>query len=105
MSKVADWTGDGYRQDDPDAPWNREHKAAPARKDTRRWCRGKVGREHTLAIVRDDYGWHVGRKCQEPSWLPGYWSCHHQERCTTCGKILRPSLPREQCPQWMEANA
>jgi hypothetical protein len=66
------------------------------RKDTKRWCKGKVGREHKAEIVRDpQLIWRAGTKCQhQAQWLP----CTHLERCTECGKILRRWLPVEECP-------
>lgn len=83
---------------DPEASWNLPHKPK-SKKDTRRWCKGKVGREHTPAIERS-HGerYPNGRPCQR---IEGYtWAlgCHHHEVCTTCGKILRWTIPYEECP-------
>lgn len=79
-----------------------------ARKDTRRWCKGKPGREHALEIVFRPW---YGRTCHalDPGhWLNfsgGDWHCEHREACSQCGKILREGwkLAREECPNWREA--
>lgn len=49
------------------------------KKDTRRWCRGKVGREHVLGC--------------KPHWLfgtPGWW----EHYCMNCGKVVDMWFPR-----------
>lgn len=66
-------------------------KRTPGRKNTRAWCRGKVGREHVPVVA-----------CRPPAltslacrWQPRYsddgvyWWCHHLEECSACGKVLR----------------
>lgn len=100
-------------------------KRAPRRKDTKRWCRGKVGVEHELAAaVRSFYGnayvcgWRRTGYYASVEPPPVYpkgvpipkrrrlikrefvvtgreWRCFHEWRCTVCGKWLG-SLP--QCP-------
>lgn len=80
------------------------------KKSTKRWCKGKVGREHVPEVVESHvYGFlvHIGHgqhaKCHERDEmfkkLNGGWFCRHAERCATCGKILRDQLPREECPE------
>jgi hypothetical protein len=32
------------------------------KKNTRKWCRGKVGRKHVLALF-NKYAWHTNHKC------------------------------------------
>lgn len=95
---------DEARIEAPEVPSHR------ARKDKRRWCRGKVGVEHTPAIRfsqhRDWWANHP-KNPREVScaWWPwgvyAYkrWSCYHEEACTSCGKILRHSLERD-CPDF-----
>lgn len=66
-------------------------KRPPAKKDTKHWCKGKVGREHTLAIEMPQNAWR--RSC---GWVTNvgsepYYGCMHVELCTTCGKQLRHS--------------
>jgi len=86
---------------------HRERDRAPGKKNTRRWCRGKVGREHVEGYALSS--WANGRKICEarPEWsygIPWYdrhrgeWWCYHNVICTECGKILR-SLPPEDCPE------
>lgn len=86
-------------------------KRAPSRKDTRHYCKGKAGREHTPEIVRTHDGFHQ-RQC---GWVGRYdyrllrrgedaaevrWLCTHEEHCSGCGKILRAwgSLDLTECP-------
>jgi hypothetical protein len=63
------------------------------RKDRRRWCRGKTGVEHQLAIRVDKYT-NAAETCEMR--FPGrrwqWWHCSEQEYCTACGKIMRHSL-------------
>lgn len=95
--------------DDPEPP-----KRGKGRKDTRRWCRGKVGTEHDVTVVL--HSWY-GRKCdwhETGHWvhtgpvppkgvtLPKWrhrkdqkwvttdrtWSCMHEYQCQACGKYL-----------------
>jgi hypothetical protein len=84
-----------------------------ARKDTRRWCKGKVGVEHTLAIVPDSrYSW-MKDGCR---WVPytvwggpktgrvknWRWSCQHHEVCSVCGKHFRSGWDfTEECPDFI----
>ena len=70
-------------------------KAKPAKKDTKKWCSGKVGREHTLEV--NNYskakGW--------SSVIFGNWWVLY---CTTCGKELEyyhPGLRARPAPQWL----
>jgi hypothetical protein len=66
------------------------------RKNTRRWCKGKVGVEHTLVVrMRRDrskgchwFAWSVRGKAIQR----GAWICVEQEVCISCGKILRHTL-------------
>lgn len=96
---------------DTDEPVEVVVKRPPARKDTKHWCRGKVGREHTLAIEIPPNAWR-----QDCRWVTNigdrpYWSCVHVEMCTACGKQLRHSygwlrdndargLRPEECPAY-----
>lgn len=72
-------------------------------KDRKRWCRGKEGVPHELEITREGiWGWLKDRPCREAQhWQRKHgatWVCFHHERCVNCGKILRPFLPPEECP-------
>lgn len=73
-----------------------EWRNAPSRrKDTRLWCKGKVGRAHIYALR---IGKHTppGAKCHEqprerellPDWLArDGWVCYHERYCRVCGRI------------------
>lgn len=97
-----------------------EQKATPAsdtwrksrntKKDTKRWCRGKVGVAHTPEVRFDKF--FAGRQvCHERTaeWAirlsgPG-WKCFHQKVCTNCGKITQHWLTdTKECPVWQEQN-
>lgn len=68
------------------------------KKDTRKWCKGKVGREHTPEVILTPqivamYA-HWGKEipnCKDERW------CNHQMICSTCNKVLKP-FGREFCP-------
>ena len=80
-----------------DAPVEREPKGK--KKNTKRWCKGKVGREHEWHIVYDkNYNphnkWHqcrwvsVNWRPLPPKKKPGpMWWCFHQWACKNCGKL------------------
>ena len=76
-----------------------------SRKDTRTWCKGRVGTPHQLVI---EFDFRSGiRRC---FWSSSYatamgtrehqWSyhCGHVERCRLCGKIMRFFLDKSECP-------
>lgn len=90
------------------AKWDdeRPHPAPPveerirpgrAKKDRRRWCRGKVGIEHTTAIRDKNPRWRYNEQiCGNPKHLRLFgWICYEQEYCTECGKILRHTLGKD----------
>lgn len=65
------------------------------KRNTRRWCRGKVGVEHITEIRMRPHLTHI----TECGWWPyrqkhklDLWICREQEVCTACGKILQHSL-------------
>ena len=77
---------------------NRHHSIK--RKDTRRWCKGKVGVEHTSVCMSYE---EAKRVKDDVSMI----SAHHRGRwlvCTTCGKELAfyyPSKNRKK-PDWVK---
>lgn len=80
----------------------------PGKKDTRRWCKGVVGREHVPETVLDhhEHGWHGDRECR---WFAfssegRLWICRHVVQCSVCGKHLKTSLHKEDCPVWQETK-
>jgi hypothetical protein len=74
-------------------------KSLPGKKNTREWCRGKVGRYHDVEVrrqphVSDDtacHRWPFGNSSYQ------IWLCYHQIYCVNCGKILNHSLG-DDCP-------
>lgn len=73
------------------------HKRAPAKKNTRQWCKGKTGRRHTLDGVKLFYS---------SFWLNG----KNQEACfklfcTVCGKILKTVYTAVDSPQYKKLMA
>ena len=95
-------------------------RKAPAKKDTRRWCRGKPGVKHRVVIVlHSPYGhrcgWRrTGHWVQTGPSLPKgvpvpkrwrwsqrgnrefvvtdrTWVCLHERQCITCSKFLGPA--------------
>ena len=36
-------------------------------------------------------------------WRKG-WQCYHEVGCSTCGKILQWSAPKEMCPDWQRTQ-
>lgn len=47
------------------------------KKNTRKWCRGKVGTEHVLRR----YFWHTGWESKRTNWI--------RSKCVVCGKEFR----------------
>lgn len=92
-----------------------------SRKNTRRWCRGKPGVEHTPEVrlskhavylaarwpERQACGWNHWWKRINGKSVPDettwHWSCGHELGCSTCGKVLTPFL-RKECPDFHERN-
>jgi hypothetical protein len=83
----------------------REIPRTGRRKSTKRWCKGKPGREHVPAIVFRPW---YGRDChplEAGSWrdIAGTgWHCEHREICQVCGRILREAwnLAPSECPDY-----
>ena len=84
------------------APTNR----SGAKKDRKRWCKGKVGREHDYQVqVRpNDWGMRRVEPCLEPDWLRSvdWWICKHALICQNCGR--QEDISQEQCPDWKAAR-
>jgi hypothetical protein len=89
--------------DDPQPP-----KRPPARKDTRSWCKGKVGREHIPvleleppALTNWACGWRADWRVRAREYGIG-WACYHREVCQRCRKVLREprELARAECPAY-----
>jgi len=72
----------------------RGHKA----KDTKRWCRGKVGIEHQKCIVLSRDG-RVCKRFEYKRFVNGSnsrWICYHYIECKVCGRHFR-SLIGDEC--------
>lgn len=99
----------------PEAP-----RTQRAKKDRKRWCRGKVGVEHQPELAvrksaqywkdRKDYDiscswrenrhWEIGADGVRYWKGTGFfaWSCCHEYRCANCGKIL--GMVGRKCPEF-----
>lgn len=95
-SKKRGAWGRAYAYKDKDAPVEKPTPKPPARKkDTRRWCRGRVGRPHVTEIQLVQW-YSPPRECEPLG--PRDWryrifgetvACHEQEVCVNCGKYIR----------------
>lgn len=83
------------------------------RKNTKRWCKGKVGREHKRALRASQKlsrtytcGWSssIWRNAFRQNGGNSFWDCYHEEYCTACGKIMRDpwQLGDTECPDYTE---
>jgi hypothetical protein len=80
-----------------------EISKAPKKKNTKKWCKGKIGVKHELAIrVRagEVYSLYPRNRMpcfilNEGGWRPDW--CDEEEYCVKCGKILEAFLPRSRC--------
>lgn len=73
-----------------------------SKKDTARWCRGKVGREHEPVTRLDRSGYR--RPCgPTPEWAARFnrapWICRHETHCAACGKVLQRYPSWSTCPE------
>lgn len=92
-------------------------RKARAKKNRRSWCGGHEGREHEPEI-RLEKGVASRRRfslrqetarCRWTMWFVSgkpmsgklHWSCSHEEVCTSCGRILRPWVSPEECPEFV----
>lgn len=89
------------RKDDPQARHNQPIKPK-AKKDTKRWCRGKVGVEHE-PIVRKRAGYWHDKPCRGSVVSLDWLACNHEEACVNCGKILKWALGKD-CPERKDAE-
>lgn len=84
-------------------------KRAPAKKDRKRWCRGKSGVPHDVRAVLDPRRvewvkrvraldkpceWVINRRTGKPGW----YSCSHLVRCVNCGRVM--DRVKENCPDY-----
>lgn len=104
----------------PDAPPHR------SRKNTRKWCRGKVGVEHVPGVRLSQTGrWAKSRgevichweDCDHWSFVVmtglrnktgQFWRCLHEDYCATCGKTLSAGfngVDSDRCPDYPHSPA
>ena len=75
-----------------------------AKKDRKRWCKGKAGREHDYQVQVRPNVWgdleRIGERCQPHNWSDRYdwWICKHCLVCQNCGR--QEDITKEQCPDW-----
>lgn len=80
-----------------------EPRPQRAKKDTKKWCRGKVGISHQPVSARRQYGDRF--PCHVSDGPRGrYIHCWHQEECASCGKILNYWPDRKLCPDLFPAS-
>ena len=68
-----------------------EWRPRSRRKDTKHWCRGKVGVAHVYVTIESKWPYQ-GQQCEwrDHRWssvFAPYWFCHHSIVCANCGKI------------------
>lgn len=104
---MANWDDEVAKRDAPPPPDVAPHRS---RKNTRRWCRGKVSIEHIIGEptrktwVYAVYGQRDNRgACHWVYWgKKPHWICHHEVRCTRCGKIMKRYLVKNECPDYIQ---
>lgn len=102
---MPSWDDELRKRDAPPPPEVAPHRS---RKNTRRWCRGKVGIEHVLDVptlkswIYAVYGERDDRlPCHWVNWgKKPYWICQHQVRCVLCGKIMTHYMVKTECPDY-----
>jgi hypothetical protein len=91
-----------------EAPSGERMRPQRGRKNTRRWCRGKVGVEHNPAVVIPPNVYR--QECRSyPHWRTGdpeRWWCGHKLVCLVCGKVLKwavlcPEKPEGMRQMWL----
>lgn len=64
-------------------------RPSPSKKDTRRWCRGKVGRDHNFERKTWYEVHHTARRA------PGYMDKWAYDVCSECGKRVLREAPHD----------
>lgn len=102
---MSKWDEDEPRRDERHARAPEPRIKHRARKDRRRWCRGKIGTPHRPVVRLGNYAAFrlrynaVKAPCYVATWLRSStrWICSHERACENCGKILEHSLG-DDCP-------
>ena len=95
--------GDEPRRDERNARDPEPRTRHRARKDRRRWCRGKIGVPHRPVVRLGKYAafrTHLDKPCYRATWYKRRWLCSHERNCEACGKILEHSLG-DDCPDFV----
>lgn len=93
-------------------PETDEHRKVHKKKDTKHWCKGKVGREHILVIEMSKwpyratecgwshelYPWQISSHVE--AYRKNHWICYHEVQCGKCGKIMETWLSEDKCPRF-----
>lgn len=92
-------------EEDESNSLNGEFSDKRRKKNTKNLCKGKVGKEHNLAIRANKHWEDVGATCGLKTLrsvgnevVNQRWFCIHEEYCTNCGKKVAKCLPMEKCP-------
>jgi hypothetical protein len=82
---------------------NTRETQSGSRKDRKKWCLGKPGREHRIELmVPPNIPGYIKQGCRWSCWEVGgvrFYLCNHVWICVVCGKHLRDTQP-EDCPDY-----
>lgn len=90
----------------PEAPNPTSRRVAMKSKDRKKWCGGKVGREHDYVVAYPpNMTYPAYRRCGVPSFLGmTRWMCSHRLICQTCGR-QESLMDTGLCPVYQEKLA
>jgi hypothetical protein len=105
--KTRNWqeSSNARRESRQSKPVAEVPRPAPAKKDTKRWCGGKVGREHKPECF--DYGQLKSPERVGLTGVTGLYKGWKVLACTVCGKELKHHMPfgrerRTNPPEWAQ---
>lgn len=82
---------------DPD-DFYKETNYTHKKKNTKKWCKGKIGRKHEPVVeLNRKYMYGKVKECTSSKW----WGCYHHEVCKNCGKELKWRVP---CPDFVDKS-
>jgi len=87
---MSDWKEQAAkRRDKRNIKEPETNKPQPSKKDTRKWCKGKVGKEHQMKVIRysDIHKWSLNKKAKILF-------------CSVCGKELDIYWGGKNKPEW-----
>jgi hypothetical protein len=94
------------RKDDPD--WIKPRpQAFNKKKNTRKFCKGKIGKPHIGVMRMQRWSFGVCRVSEyfyynTENSRKLRWTCNHEEVCANCGKILNWRPDVYDCPTYIE---